>query len=83
MGLVEVDNRFFIHAELHEPTKPSVIKHYLWVLSELEQALKDKGLDKYYTLADSVDTFNYNKLMGFRTNLEVWNDEYEVMVKDI
>ena len=81
-GVWETDGRFFIHNDLYEPQKPSHIKHYKKFLEALEEQLRSKGFDKYYTFADSPNGFRYNTMMGFRSNLEVWDDIYEVMVKD-
>lgn len=83
IGVLETDGRFFIHTQLYEPDKLSTYKHYKKVLSDLEEALHARGLERYYTMADSVEGFNFNTHMGFKTNLEVWNDTYEVMVKEI
>jgi hypothetical protein len=82
-GVLETDGRFFIHTQLYEPQKLSHIKHYKKILKGLEENLREHGLTKYYTMADSVSGFRFNELMGFKTNLEVWNDYLEVMVKEL
>lgn len=82
-GEIEVDGRFFIHSIMNEPEKLSTIKHYKKILAELEDQLRSRGLTEYYTMADSATGFRYNEILGFKTNLEVWNDEFEVMVKEL
>ena len=82
-GVLEIDGRFFIHSILYAPEKLSVIKHYKNILHALEDQLRSRGVEKYYTMADSENGFRFNKLMGFETNLEVWDDIYEVMVKEL
>ena len=83
MGELEIDGRFFIHSMLNNPGTPSGIRGCKRVLHEVEEQLKLRGFERYYTMADSVSGFRFNELMGFRTNLEVWNDELEVMVKEL
>lgn len=80
LGLIESDGRFFIHAYLYEPKK---IQHYLDILEALEESLRMRGFETYYTLADSPQTFRYNQLMGFESNFEVWDNLFEVMKKDL
>ena len=80
-GQIEVDGRFFIHSIINEPGKPSGVKGCREVLSALEDQLRLRGMTEYYTMADSPGGFRFNELMGFETNLEVWNDEFEIMVK--
>ena len=82
-GDVEVDGRFFIHSILVNPDRPSSVKRYRRVLDELEAQLRERGLDRYYTMADSESGFRFNQLVGFESNFEVWDDVYEVMVKEI
>lgn len=82
-GDIEVDGRFFIHSILVDPYKVSNIKHYRDILAELETRLKEKGLTEYYTMAADANGFRFNELMGFKTAYEVWNDEFEVMVKEL
>jgi hypothetical protein len=81
--VVEPDGRLFIHTELKAPGVPSVLKHYKQVLSDLEDGLRQRGITQYYTMADSVEGFRFNELMGFETNMEVWSDCLEIMVKEL
>lgn len=83
IGELEVDGRFFIHGILLNPSKPSSIRAYRKILTEVEYQLRNRGFDRYYTMADSANGFRFNELMGFQTNLEVWNDTLEVMVKEL
>lgn len=82
-GVLEEDGRFFIHSTLYDPKKLSVLKHYIDILTALENELVSKGIHKYYTIADSHEGFNFCRAMGFDTNFEVWDNVYEVMVKEI
>lgn len=82
-GVVEPDGRFFIHSVMLEPWKPSAVRTYREILAELEKGLRARGFTEYFTMADSQSGFRYNEMLGFRTFYEVWNDEYEVMVKDL
>lgn len=83
IGVVEIDGRFFIHSVMLEPWKPSAVRTYREILAELEKGLRDRGFTQYFTMADSQSGFRYNEMLGFRTALEVWDDKYEVMVKDL
>jgi hypothetical protein len=80
LHLVWDNGRVFVHADINEPER---VHQYKEILSALESELINRGVRTYYTLADSPATFRYNSLFGFRSNLEVWDDVYEVMVKEI
>lgn len=82
-GVLDTDGRFYIHTELYQPGTPSVLKHYMGIMGLLENNLRERGVQQYYTMADSVSGFKFNEFMGFRTIYEVWNGVYEIMVKDI
>jgi hypothetical protein len=82
-GEIEVDGRFFIHSLIFNPGTPSGVRGCRRILSELEEQLRARGFERYYTMADSPSGFRFNELMGFKTNLEVWNNELEVMVKEL
>lgn len=81
-GVLEIDGRFYIHTDFFQPDRAK-IKQYKETLNNLEDNLRDRGLKRYFTMADSVEGFRFNKLMGFNTIYEVWNDQYEVMVKEL
>jgi hypothetical protein len=83
IGEKEVDGRFFIHSILGDPSKPSSIRKYRNILDELGKQLKDRGYDSFYTMADSLNGFRFNKMLGFEPAYEVWNDELEIMVKEL
>jgi hypothetical protein len=34
-------------------------------------------------MADSLNGFRFNKMLGFEPAYEVWNDELEIMVKEL
>lgn len=82
-GEIEVDGRFFIHSILHDPGSVSGFKACRRVIEALDEELRQLGLTEYYTMADSANGFKFNEKMGFRSNLEVWDDKYEVMVKEL
>lgn len=81
-GVLETDGRFYIHTQFFNPSKAH-FKHYKEILASLENMLRERGLTRYFTMAEDVKGFRFNKLMGFHTIYEVWNDQYEVMVKEL
>jgi hypothetical protein len=75
------NGRFFIHSMLVNPEALDTVRHYRIVLQELEEHLMARGISEYYTMADSVLSYKYNKLFGFNTTYEVIDNKYEIMVK--
>ena len=82
-GVLDYAGRFFVHNEFKDPSKVESIKHYKEVQAELEDQLRQRGLKRYFTMADSVENFKFCQMFGFQTALEVWEDKYEIMVKEL
>lgn len=73
----------YLHTELVDAHKPSHFKHFRNVLEHLEVELMERGVTELYTTAKDLSNFNFCIAMGFRSNLEVILDKYEIMVKDL
>lgn len=82
IGVLDTDGRFYIHSILSNPNSTAQIRKNKDILANLEIELANRGINRYYTFADSPINFRYNEMMGFQTNLEVWDGAYEVMFKD-
>lgn len=76
-------DRVFVDTQLNGPFTLSTYKHWLKVQESLEKTLKSKGITRYYALVDSYLKFRWCEFVGMRSNLEVFDDVIEVMVKDI
>lgn len=73
-------NRFFVHTLL--PFPKTQTKHYILVMSALEDKLRQHGLDKYYTFVTNQTQFDYtSQMFGFNTTYETFDNINEIMVK--
>ena len=82
-GVLDYAGRFFVHNEFKDPSKIGDMRHYADVQAILEEQLRQHGLKRYFTMADSLENFRFCELFGFKTALEVWEDKYEIMVKEL
>ena len=81
-GLVQ-NGQFHIHSKLHNQTRPSMLKKFAGYLEELEEKLHGYGLTEYYTIADSHANFKFCEHFGFHTTYKVYQNKYELMIKEI
>jgi hypothetical protein len=79
----ESPGRHWIGAVLEQPIHLSTIKHFKSIIAALSEELKSKGISELYTVVSSVRRFRFAELFGFETNLEVINNQYEVMRKEL
>ncbi len=75
--------RLQMHAAYSVPVTGDVLKYSKEVLAGIDEDLKERGINEYWTLVDSVEAFKYCKIMGFETSLEVIDNKYEYMKKVI
>ena len=81
VGRVEGD-RFFVHAKLFEKSKFSAFKHYLNLMSVIENEAHERGFVDIYTTVSSQEQARWTQFLGFEYNNEVWESggkTYEIM----
>lgn len=83
LGCFVVEDRVFAHVELNaEPTLEN-FKHWKNVLTEFELQLENRGISRYYAAVDSVEKFRWCEFLGMQSNLEVFGNKIEIMVKEL
>lgn len=58
-------------------------RHWMLVMDELEQMMKDRGITEYYALVGSADNYRFAKHFGFKTEKITIGPTFELMRKEI
>lgn len=78
------DGRLFGHVELFV-SEPSLSDFKRWksILKDFDNVLRERGIERYYTLVDSLEKFRWCEFLGLETTYVTINDNIELMVKEL